>query len=123
MPPTAPGTGAAPHRKDNAGPDVWVSLLIMGPESVLSGPRGPSPCRSPGGSGGPRACETEGGPLLKAPGSGSRPLGRKTDAGTLPPRSRRQGSHGSDWGRRLQEAVPCAHLHPGVRSALFSAQS
>lgn len=97
--------------------------LLWGQHAALSGPRGPSPCRSPGGSGGPRACETEGGPLLKAPGSGSRPLGRKTDAGTLPPRSRRQGSHGSDWGRRLQEAVPCAHLRPGVRSALFSTQS
>lgn len=91
------------------GPDVWGSLLIAGPACHAVRPTSSQPPPQPSQVQGATGLRDRGSPLLKAPGSGSRPLSRKTDAGTLPPRSRRQGSHRSAQGRRRQEAVPRTH--------------
>ena len=87
VPPLHPAQEQLPRRRDDAGPDVWGSLLTAGPVCQAVRPTGSQPPPQPSQVQGPTGLRDRGGPLLKAPGSGSRPLGRKTDAGTLTPRS------------------------------------
>lgn len=67
MPPTAPGTGAAPHRRDNAGPDVWVSLLIMGPACRAVRPARSQALPQPRGVRGPTGLRDRGGSPPESP--------------------------------------------------------
>lgn len=119
-----PAQEQLPRRRDDAGPDVWGSLLIAGPACRAVRPTSSQPPPQPSQVQGPTGLRDRGGSPPESPWVRKQASGQENRrwhaAPEVPPlRQPPQRTGPQAAGSRSQHT----HLHPGERLALFSTRS